>query len=361
MSFVKDLILETYDERYESYSKASEVIQKTLEHIAESLDVECSVIASRIKSRDSLAKKIDRKGNKYKSIDDLTDIVGTRVVTFFLNDVDKIAAKVISTFEIDWENSIDKRKLYNTDQFGYVSLHYIVRIPKKIYFDEKHPEINEFRTEIQVRTNLQHTWASIYHRTGYKSDVEIPKDLARQFSRLAGLLELADQEFQNMNDSMMEYRRRIASVVKSGNFAEVELNGDSFNAYIQSGGFDRINERIASINSMEIEPASLTHFLIVFKYLGFKTLEDIDNLTKNYSELAYQFAVLQFSGTDIDIITTAAGPFALSVVYMLKNGFGTHDLKSLLDFVYGERNTNISIAAKFIKHGVTLGIVKEEE
>ena len=170
MSMLKDMILEEYDENLPAFQKVSEIVKQAVIDIANELGIEYSVITSRIKSRDSLAEKIDRKNDKYHSVFDLTDIVGTRAVAFYQSEVDKIVSLIISRFEIDWGNSIDKRSLYKYDQFGYVSIHYIVRIPKSMYYDEKNPLINEIQSEIQVRTNLQHTCASIYHHSGYKSN-----------------------------------------------------------------------------------------------------------------------------------------------------------------------------------------------
>lgn len=359
MSMLKDIILEEYEENLPSFQKVSEIVKNQISKIADELQIECSVITSRVKSLDSLSGKIDRKGSKYKSVFDLTDIVGSRVVAFYQSEVDKIASLIIQRFDIDWENSIDKRKLYGVDQFGYVSLHYIVKIPKSMYFDENNPLINEISSEIQIRTNLQHTWASIFHQSGYKSNIEIPHDILRQFSRLAGLLELADQEFQNLHDSLGEYRRRIQSVVKDGKYEDLELTRDSFSSYVLNGGFDDINNRIAKINNMEIEPVSLSIFLKVFKTLGFDSLKQVDDLVKNYSDLAYQLEVLQFADTDIDIVTSAAGPIALTVVYILKEGYGAQQIKLLLDLLFGERKSNNIQANRLYQHGITLGIVKE--
>ena len=227
-----------------------------------------------------------------------------------------------------------------------------------MYFDEKYPLINEIRFEIQIRSVLQHAWATIEHDTGQKSDVEIPKEYLRALNRLASLLDLADESFCEIKNSLDDYRRRVRQVVSSGNFAEVDLNGDTFRMYVENGGFETLNKRISTINNMEIQEVPLDEFLKIFKKLEFNNLKDLDDFIKNYSDLAYEFSIRQFDGKDIDIISSAAGPLALCTVYIISRGMGEQIIKSLLDSVYGERKTNEKQAARLLEIGRTMGLSK---
>lgn len=353
-----EFILDEYGQKYTLYFKVMEVALDTLKGFVTEYGILVNTVEARVKDYLSLKEKLERKGYKYNDISDITDIVGARLVTFYMDDVDKFATKVESTFVIDWENTIDKRKLHNIDQFGYMSLHYICSVPKELYYDPENPEINEIKFEIQLRSILQHTWAAIQHDTGYKTDVEIPKDYVRALSRLAGLLEIADDSFCKIRNSIDEYRRRVRQVVKDGTFEDIELNGDSYKAYIENGGFSELNKRIATIDNMDIEEVPLNNFLKIFKNLKFKTLKELDDFVKQYSDLAYEFSVRQFSGKDIDIITSVTGPLNLCIVYILANNLGEGIVKFLLDQVYGERKSNERTANRLTNIAKSMGIIR---
>lgn len=361
MDLHSEMILDQYRSDLETFEIIKNIVLEKLRAYVKDFGSIVNSVEARIKTEDSLKGKLELKGDKYQSLADITDIVGARVVTFYNDEVDKFAAQVEKSFDVDWENSIDKRKMHNIDQFGYMSLHYICRIPKEMYNDEAHPNVNLYRFEIQLRSTLQHTWATIYHDTGYKNDVEVPKEVLRNLNRLAGLLELADDKFVEIRNSLGDYRRRVKQIVQDGDFSQVELNIDSFNAYLENGGFDLLNRRIATINNMEIEEISLRNFLSVFKSLGFNTLKDLDDFKKEYSDLAYEFSIRQFSGKDIDIISNATGPLNLSIVYVLSKDMGENVVKRILDRIYGERKSNINQAKRLTKIGKSMGLVKEIE
>ena len=326
-------ILEEYRQAKPAAEQAAVKVKATLENVFRQSGLIVAAIESRVKTEGSLAGKLEIKGSKYASLADITDIVGVRVITFYIDDVDKVASAVERLFKVDWENSVDKRKIHEIDSFGYMSLHYICSMDGFPY-----------RFEIQMRTVLQHAWANMNHDTGYKSGVEIPLEYRRSLSRLAGLLELADEQFSEIRADLADYRRRIQALVASGNLSEVPLDGDSFRSFLSTRPFDPLNRRIASMNQAEIQEVSLQNYLEVFKMLQCKTLGDIAKIIKDNSEGAFQLACYQIGLTDLDIISSSLGPQDLCIAYIVKVGGGKAGLKMLLDILNGASDTNAMMA-----------------
>lgn len=352
------MIVEQFRENRDIYEKMLKVVRKLLKKSIEDNHIYINAIEGRVKQEESLVGKLDRKGGKYKSIEDLTDILGVRVITFYSDEVDKIAALVDSLFDIDWMNSIDKRKTHELHSFGYNSLHYICRIPESVYKDPEYPQINRIRFEVQMRSALQHVWSVLDHDTGYKTGVEVPKEYLRNLNRLAGMLELVDEQFCQIRTGINDYRRRVQALVQSGHFEDISLDGDSFGNYLQLRPFDSLNKKIASINQAEIHESSLAQYLRVFKFLGFESLGDIQKLIRDNSEDAFQLAVSQLGNTDIDIINSTVAPQNLVAVYILKNGGGEIGLKKFFDILYGENAKNESHAKRLLARAKQLSFMQ---
>ena len=353
------MILEEYRENMPVFEKMKEIAIGNLSKSISSTGLFIDSMESRIKTEQSLAGKLELKGAKYSSLSDITDILGARIITFYSDDVDKVSALVDKIFEIDWKNSVDKRKQHELDSFGYNSLHYICRIPKSLYFDPEMPRINEYWFEVQMRTALQHVWATMYHDTGYKSGIEIPLEHLRNLNRLAGMLELADEQFSIIRTSINNYRREVQGLVSDGKFDLVKLDGDTFQNYLKLGPFDKLNRKIAAINQAEIHQTSLYPYLTVLKDLGFKTLGDIENMIKTCWDDAYQLAVFQIGNTDIDIISSTVAIQDLCMVYILKQGGGVAGLKWMFDMVNGESNGNLERAERVLETAKQLSFMNK--
>ena len=328
-------LLNAYNAHLPQLEQLAEQVSSMLLKALREQNIQLNTFERRVKTEDSLTGKLEKKGNKYRTIYDITDLVGIRAVTYYTDDVDKVAAIAKQIFDIDWKNSVDKRK-HQLDSFGYLSLHYICYL--------KEGPLRDIPFEIQMRTALQHVWSAIEHDIGYKGAVKLPPEFVRQFSRLAGMLEMADDEFSRLRTAMSEYRRQVHSLVKSGQFSEVSLSTESFRQFLELRPFDRLNQRIAAVNQAEIFPTPMMNFLPILETFRFKDLGDVQQFIDENSEDAYQLALSQLAVTDLDILSESIGLQNLCLVYALKQGGGLYGIKAVYDAVNGEQAANITLA-----------------
>jgi len=327
------------------------------DHVSEMLQVQnfpITGIEYRIKAEDSLKGKLELKGQKYHSLEDITDIFGMRIITFFSDDVDKVAVIIKHLFDINWAMSVDKRKRHQVNSFGYNSLHFICSLPKTIVDDPSCPQLNEYRFEIQMRSALQHVWSSIEHDLCYKSVGHLPNDYKRQFSRLAGMLELADDEFSRLRIRMTEYRRQVTSLVASGKMDEVPFSLENYRKYLETHPFEHLNQRIAAVNQAEVYPVSLLPYYPILENFGFLTLGDVEHFIEENSQIAYQLALSSLAVTDIDILAENIGIQNLCLVHILKNGGKVPELRDFYDRINGVSDSSQIMAEVIMQQASTL-------
>ena len=336
-------LLQQYRELRPTLQQLADEATNMLRQALREQGVYVTAIEHRVKTEKSLTGKLELKGVKYKSIDDITDLVGLRVITFYTDEVDKVAVIAQRIFDIDWQESVDKRKLHSLDSFGYNSLHYICRLRK-----------GGPRFELQMRTALQHVWSTIEHDTGYKGDVKIPNEYKRQFSRLAGMLELVDEEFSRLRTVLTDYRRQTLALVKSGQLDDVPLSRETFRSYLELQPFDRLNHRIAAVNQAEVFPVGMMPYLRVLESFGMETLGDVQHFIDENSDDAYQLALSQLAITDLDILSSNTALQYLCLVYVLKHDGGRTGLKSFYDMINGESEANGIVADLMLEQAKTL-------
>lgn len=338
-----ELLLKQFRELRPSLQQLAEEATALLRQALREQGVYVTAVEHRVKTEKSLTGKLELKGAKYKSIDDITDLVGLRVITFYTDEVDKVAVIAKGLFDIDWQESVDKRKLHELDAFGYNSLHYICRL-----------RTGGPRFELQMRTALQHVWSTIEHDTGYKGDVKIPREYKRQFSRLAGMLELVDEEFSRLRMVLTDYRRQTLALVKSGKLDDVPLSRETFRSYLELQPFDRLNHRIAAVNQAEVFPVGMMPYLRVLESFGMETLGDVQRFIDENSDDAYQLALSQLAITDLDILSSNTALQYLCLVYVLKHDGGHNGLKAFYDLINGENDANFMLADLMLEQAKTL-------
>ena len=347
-----EALIQQYREQLPLLGQLSQQVYDQLCKVLHEQDIELNAIEYRVKTEESLAGKLERKGDKYHTLYNVTDLVGVRIITFYTDDVDKVAAIVKGLYVIDWDNSVDKRKLHQLDSFGYNSLHYICHLPEG--------PLSDIPFELQIRTALQHVWSAIEHDIGYKSSVKLPPEYRRQFSRLAGMLELADNEFSRLRTTMSDYRRHVEALVKNGQLDDVTLSIDSFRSFLKLHPFERLNQRIAAVNQAEIFPASLMPFMPVLESFRLETLGHVQQFIDENSDDAYQLALSQLAVTDLDILSETVGLQYLCLVYALKQGHGRVGLKNIYDIINGHSDTNMILADMILEQAMTLSFMKTQ-
>lgn len=252
-------------------------------------------ISFRVKTEDSATRKLSRGGgNKYAGYGDLTDLLGIRIITYFSNEVDLVAGALTPHLVVDEENSVDKRAALEADRFGYMSLHFVAKLSSARTVLVEYRRFSLRRFEIQIRSILQHAWAEIEHDLGYKTGGALPREFRRRFSRLAGLLEVADDEFERLRGDLERHQAGVNEAIDSGS-TQLELDQSTLFAFIKTDEVRYLDEavtRFFSSAGLSAEPdtsftARLAEYLLV---LGVADLDVLLQTVRTRRAHAVKFA-----------------------------------------------------------------------
>ena len=126
-------------------------------------------IRTRLKSVDSIAEKLTRKGislplNVERIQEEIHDIAGVRVICSYPSDIYMLSEAFLRQDDI----FLVERKDYiqNPKPNGYRSLHLIVEVPIFLHNRKK-----LMKVEVQFRTISMDWWASLEHKIRYKQDL----------------------------------------------------------------------------------------------------------------------------------------------------------------------------------------------
>lgn len=288
-------LLQEYDDQIRLYQSCAAEVEHQIRNIINASGINCNAIVSRVKARDSIAEKAHRKEGKYSTISDITDVVGVRIITYYSDDVDKIAKIIEREFDVDKENSIDKRTALEPDRFGYCSVHYVVKMsPERLALLENRA-FEGIKFEIQIRSVLQHAWAEIEHDIGYKSEITIPREMRRSFSRIAGLLEIADKEFNQIRGELAKYKADAQAQITDEVFLDRELDGVILEVIINSNPFvKRLNQHIVKLFHSTLGNVANNEDYVStinrLNWVGIKTVQQLNDALAQYSQLAQKIA-----------------------------------------------------------------------
>ncbi|MCK9398300.1 MAG: hypothetical protein M0Q44_22280 [Methylobacter sp.] len=283
----KEIILDKYDQKLGLYNDLARSMNSLITVLLSYSSINPNSVSFRVKERSSLAKKLEKK-DKYDLLEQITDIVGLRIISNYSDEVDEIAKIIENEFCLDKENSIDKRDGLDPDRFGYLSLHYVVSLNNDRAKLAEYKRFKGTKFEIQIRSVLQHTWAEIEHDIGYKTSVEVPKPIRRKFSRLAGLLELADDQFIQIRDDLDRYKKTVQESIIS---EPESISVDAVSVYEfanTSQLVKNLDTQISAITNLtikEIEKKDVTGLIKYLQFFGIKSISQLNEALEANSDL----------------------------------------------------------------------------
>ncbi len=134
---------------------------------------------------------------------EITDTIGVRVITYVHSDVSAVADLLHDQVVVHDDRDMG-RETAQEGRFGYASRHLLIGLDAAREGHASYELLRGRSAQVQVRTVLQHAWAEFEHDIRYKGTMpdEHARDFDRRFTLAAGLLELADQEFSTIRDTL---------------------------------------------------------------------------------------------------------------------------------------------------------------
>ena len=232
----------------------------------------------KVKTKNSFIQKmnkVNREGRrKYSDPKEITDIVRARIVGYVLSDINPLSTLVERYFDIDWERSVDKFKELGESEVGTRSKNYVAKLREDVWKDKSEfTNYGELYFEIQLKTLLDYAWSEIEHDRSYKTAVELPKnsDIPRRFKITAGVLELADNEFERLSKETQAYAKPIPSRIMKGDL-DIVISAYSLRQFLTIK-FSDISGFSPYFGWIEVELNEL-------ELLGLKTLSQLDMIIR---------------------------------------------------------------------------------
>lgn len=155
---------------------------------------------SRIKTSESIVKKLKRKG--YEStienmVEHVDDIAGIRIICSFSSDIYQIAEMLVNQNDIKVLSIKDYIK--NPKASGYKSYHMIITVP--VFLSDK---VVDTKVEIQIRTVAMDFWASLEHKIHYKFEGNAPEHIKEELVECARMVSDLDARMLSLNTEVQK-------------------------------------------------------------------------------------------------------------------------------------------------------------
>ncbi|WP_066759365.1 GTP pyrophosphokinase [Crocinitomix algicola] len=282
----REELFQEYKDKRPFYERFTNKLSELIEELIRANKIDYHLIDSRTKEIKNFQEKIIRKQDKYNSLEEITDLSGIRVIVYYPDDIDAIIRIIQDEFLLDEENSVIKGAEFNPNEFGYRSSHIVIKLSDNRISLPEWTSYQEFNCEIQIRTVLQHAWASISHALQYKTTRDIPINLQRKLFQLAGLFEIADDQFieirnihqelkRQINQDDIETSKRELNLLSVSNFIKKSTKLKEIYSIALQNGFTDENDDPTIESS---ETSSISSILKLCEHLKIKTIHELNSI-----------------------------------------------------------------------------------
>lgn len=333
-----DQILKEYDSRRQIFEDFRNACESTLRALLDLEEIIVHSVSSRVKERKKLAEKLTRKGKEYGTLEEVTDVVGIRVITHFEDEVKQVGSQIRAWFQIDEKNSEDKIPK-DPDRFGYRSLHFVCSLlPNRLHLPEN-ARFKNLRFEVQIRSILQHAWAEIEHDLSYKRRDGVPAEIKREFSQIAANLWRADRDFVTIRKALRPSAPQQPSQA-------TDVDDKSLKAFLESDPL--LNEITTHLeNKIDTMTGNAADTAILIKQLrscGIRTINDLSESLKQQRDVLLFQATMRPTPKKQRPADRAFGVVQLVLVLAAHRG-GEEEIQRCLDELRPkERQSNQEVA-----------------
>lgn len=191
----KEVIL-IYNSALKQISTKLAILNDEFQHVHRYNPIEH--IKSRIKTSESIVKKLKRQGHEStieNMIQYVNDIAGIRVICSFTSDIYQIADMIRNQSDIKVISVKDY--LQKPKPSGYRSYHMLVTVP--VYLSDR---IVDTKVEIQIRTVAMDFWASLEHKINYKFEGNAPTYIKNELIECSRMISELDQRMLSLNEEI---------------------------------------------------------------------------------------------------------------------------------------------------------------
>ena len=192
MAFQFQQIMMVYESAIKQLETKLDILNKENKVLGRRNPIE--TVKSRIKSPESIAKKLEKKKlpvTFQSMITNLNDIAGLRVICPYISDIYAVRDMLLKQPDIRLIEQSDY--IESPKESGYRSLHIVVEIP--VYLSEA---VHNVKVEIQLRTIAMDFWACLEHELRYKTKTHVPDSVRRELFRVAETIAMTDREMEEI-------------------------------------------------------------------------------------------------------------------------------------------------------------------